>query len=286
MIRSIRSIVTVLAALTLASAALVAGAPAPPAAAAISSQCSGVANVGGEGLDCRVTVENFLNLATGAASSRVTTLACSGAANVDPLPTCVGPTVTEYPELTTAANQCNGSANGGGSSLLCSITVVNSITGTATTSTAPINQCNGSLTTGDVRACTPDPATTDASADGVTQCNGSVNGGGGSMTCTVAPGSTSNSAFAFLANQCNDSANGGGARIVCTVDISTVVLPAAPVDEGPGDEGAGDDSPLRVEALPNTGASTAPLAALAALLLTAGIAAVLGARRAEVRVLR
>lgn len=211
----------------LAALALLVLQPAPPAAAATTAQCDGEFNVGGEGLDCRITVENFLDLATGEASSRVTTLACSGAANVDPLPACVGPTVTEYPELTTSADQCNGSANGGGSSMLCSVTVVNTITGDSTTMPAVINQCNDSLTTGDVRACTPDPATADASTDGVTQCNGSVNGGGGSMTCSVSPSSTSNSAFAFIVNQCNDSANGGGARIVCTVDISTVVLEAA-----------------------------------------------------------
>ena len=139
----------------------------------------------------------------------------------------MGPTVTEYPELTTVADQCNGSANGGGSSMICSVTVVNTLTGDATTTPVVVNQCNGSLTTGDVRVCTPDPATADASTDGVTQCNGSVNGGGGSMTCSVSPSSTANSAFTFIVNQCNDSANGGGARIVCSVDISTVVLEAA-----------------------------------------------------------
>lgn len=280
-------IVGILCAVMLAAVALVVLQPAPAAVAATTSQCDGQFNVGGEGMDCRITVENFLDLATGAASSRVTTLACSGAANVDPLPTCVGPTVTTFAELTTRADQCNGSANGGGSSMICSVTVVNTITGTATTSTAPVNQCVGSLTTGDVRACSPDPATADASVDGVTQCNGSVNGGGGSMTCTVSPSTTSNSAFAFIVNQCNDSANGGGARIVCTVDISTVVLAAdtggdTGRDTG-GDTGSGagsdSDSVALIDVLPATGADTGGALGAAALLIALGSLALALSRR-------
>lgn len=276
-------IVGIICAVMLATVTLVAVQAASPAAAATSSQCDGQFNVGGEGLDCRITVENFLDLATGVASSRVTTLACSGAANVDPLPTCVGPTVTDYPELTTRADQCNGSANGGGSSMICSVTVVNTITGTATTSAAPVNQCVGSLTTGDVRACSPDPATADASVDGVTQCNGSVNGGGGSMTCTVSPSTTSNSAFAFIVNQCNDSANGGGARIVCSVDISTVVLAADTGGGTGGDTGGGTESDVGsddvIELLPETGADTGGALGAAALLIGLGALALVFARR-------
>lgn len=280
----------VLGALLLTSVALVGLQAAPPASAAVTAQCDGVFNVGGEGMSCEITVENVLDLATGVASSTVTTLSCSGAANVDPLPTCVGPTVTEYEELTTSANQCNGSANGGGSSMICSVTVVNTITGNATTSIAPVNQCVGSLTTGDVRACNPDPATTDASVDGITQCNGSVNGGGGSMTCTVSTTSTSNSAFDFLVNQCNDSANGGGALIECFVDISTVIVPAAVVEPEP-EAPITPEAPVTPEAppvvaappteptLPATGPEAFGLAGAAALLMALGVLGVISARR-------
>jgi hypothetical protein len=226
--------VAILGAIVLAGAMLVVVGQASPAAAAVSSQCNGVLNAGGEGLECEVTVENTLNVATGVASSRVTTIVCVGAANSV---TCGLPTVTEYEELTTSVDQCNGSANGGGATLRCSITVINTITGDVTTSTAPINQCVGSFV-GTGRACDPDPATADASVDGVTQCNGTGNDSSVSMTCTVEPSTTSsNSAFDFLANQCNGSSNGGGALTVCTVDISTVVLPA---DTGGGDTGGGD----------------------------------------------
>ena len=65
----------IIAAAGLATLALVTLQPVPPAAAATTAQCDGEFNVGGEGLDCRITVENFLDLATGEARSRVTTLA-------------------------------------------------------------------------------------------------------------------------------------------------------------------------------------------------------------------
>lgn len=290
--RPLSRVISLLGAILLASAFLVVGGASSPASAAVTSQCDGEFNVGGQGMNCQVTVENFLNIATGVASSRVTTLACNGGALVDPLPTCIGPTVTEFTELTTEVDQCNGSANGGGSSLLCSIVVTNTITGSATTFAAPINQCNGSLTTGDVRACSPDPATTDASLDGVTQCNGSVNGGGGSMTCTVSTRTTSNSAFGFIANQCNDSDNGGGATTVCSVDISNVIVPAADTggdtgggtggDTGGGTGGTGGGTPTATpDELARTGAlETGALVAvpLAALLLGALL---IGARRSR-----
>lgn len=252
-----RKIVAVLAGVLLTAGMVVVGSASDVAHAATTSQCNAIENVGGRGVQCLMTVENALNVATGVATSTVTTTQCVGAADAV---SCGAASVVVYTELTTAVDQCNASANGGGATLRCSITVINTITGAATTAAAAINQCVGSLDTGDVRACTPDPATADASVDGITQCNGSVNGGGGSMTCSVDPSLTSsNSAFNFLTNQCNGSANGGGALIECTVDMSTVVLTA--------DTGGGGS-------LPYTGASDslAMVAGLGALLL--GLAAI------------
>lgn len=256
-----RTIVAVVAGVLLTAGMVVVGGASDVAHAATTSQCNAIENVGGRGVQCLITVENSLNVATGVATSTVTTTECVGAADAV---SCGAAAVVIYTELTTSVNQCNASANGGGATLRCSITVINTITGAATTAAAAINQCVGSLDTGDVRACDPDPATADASVDGITQCNGSVNGGGGSMTCSVDPSLTSsNSAFSFLANQCNGSANGGGALIECSVDMSTVVLPA---DAGGGTGGGGT--------LPYTGASVSlpTVAALSALLL--GLAAI------------
>jgi LPXTG-motif cell wall-anchored protein len=153
-----------------------------------------------------------------------------------------------------------------------------------TTSAAPVNQCVGALTTGTVRACTPDPATADASVDGVTQCNGSVNGGGGSMTCSVSPSTTSNSAFDFLANQCNGSANGGGGLVECETDISTVVLASDTTSVETGGETSAGGTGGRT--LPNTGADAGVALGIAALLLMSGVAALAVSRRRSVRAAR
>mgnify|MGYP000137204180 CR=1 FL=1 len=198
------------------------------------SQCNGVDNTGGLGLVCEVTVVNNLDLATGVESSTVTTTECHGAANSEPS-SCVGPTVVSYDSLTTDVNQCNGSENGGGSSIICSVHVVNNITGGDAPTGASVNQCNGSGEGGGTEPtlnCDPYPATTSGAT--VTQCNGSVNGGGASIrvNCSVAADATESAQLLVTINQCNDSANGGGSVATCTTELTTNALPAQP--EGPG----------------------------------------------------
>jgi len=120
----------------------------------------------------------------------------------------------------TAVTQCNGSINGGGGTLLCSVFVTNNFVGfTPSVTAATVNQCVGSVTTGTVKACSPYPANTTGAA--ITQCNGSANGGGTSLTCT-ATGSQS-SGLVVTINQCNGSANGGGTRTVCSARLLNTV---------------------------------------------------------------
>lgn len=100
-------------ALVLATALLTVGGAATPAAAATLEQCNGVGGGGGEGYDCAVTITNTYDAATGIGSSTVRTIACSGPANTDPLPTCADSGILFYPELTETVEQCNGTVNGG-----------------------------------------------------------------------------------------------------------------------------------------------------------------------------
>lgn len=192
------------------------------------AQCNGVDNTGGLGLTCDVTVTNNLNVATGVASSIVTVKACRGDANTVPK-SCVGPTTTSYDTLTTSVNQCNDSENGGGASVICSVQVINNITGGTSPTPATINQCVGSGAEGTepTLACNPFPATTSSAS--ITQCNGSANGGGAQkrVTCTVATGSTESAQLAVTINQCNGSANGGGAVVTCKTELTTLALAAA-----------------------------------------------------------
>lgn len=193
-------------------------------------QCNGVDNTGGLGIVCEVTVVNNLNMETGVESSTVTVTECHGLANTTPS-SCTGPTTTSYDTLTTTITQCNDSENGGGSSIICSVHVVNNITGGDAPTGATVNQCNGSGEGGGTEPtldCNPYPATTSGAT--ITQCNGSVNGGGGTarVHCSVVAGSTESAQLVMIINQCNASDNGGGSVATCSVDLTTYALPVTP----------------------------------------------------------
>ena len=192
------------------------------------AQCNGLDNTGGLQIACDVTVTNNLNVATGVASSIVTVKACQGVPAA--LSSCIGPTTTSYNTLTTSVNQCNGSENGAGAVVICTVQVINNITGGTSPTAATVNQCVGSGTGGGTQStlnCDPFPATTSSAS--VTQCNGSANGGGAQnrVTCTVASGSTESAQLAVTINQCNGSANGGGSVVTCKTELTTLALESA-----------------------------------------------------------
>jgi hypothetical protein len=197
-------------------------ASAAPASPTVN-QCNGTDNAGGQAVVCDITITNNLNMATGAVSSTVTTNDCHGAAGAPPVITCI-PLTQNFPTLTTAADQCNGSGLGGGSNVICSVTILNNITGTVTPTAATVDQCVGSGTGGggtSTMVCDPFPANTTNAT--VTQCNGSGNGGGGviRVQCTVGPSTITS---VLPVNQCNGSGNGGGNTVTCTVSIRNTVL--------------------------------------------------------------
>ena len=203
-------------------------ASAAPASPAVN-QCNGTDNVGGQAVVCDITITNNLNLATGAVSSTVVTNDCHGAAGAPPPVTCI-PLTQSFPTLTTSADQCNGSGLGGGGNVICSVTILNNITGTVTPTAATVNQCVGSGAGGGPSStilCDPFPANTTNAT--VTQCNGSGNGGGGTIRvqCTVGP-STITSALPVTVNQCNGSGNGGGATVTCIVSVRNVLAGPPP----------------------------------------------------------
>ena len=213
-----------LAAALVLAAVTVAVLPVPAASAAplgsSVTQCNGVAGIGGGtgAVECSVVVENNLNLATGATSSTVSTIVCVHAANT--LVDCGAPTVVAGTTLVTTVSQCNGSINVGGGNTLCSVSVVNTLTGSTTPKPATVNQCVGSgvSTTLD---CAPVSNTSGAA---VTQCNGSGNGGGGDVYCRVDTASTTTAQLPVTVNQCNASSNGGGSTVRCTTSLLTRVL--------------------------------------------------------------
>jgi hypothetical protein len=214
------------------------------------AQCNGVANTGGLELLCDVTVTNTLDVATGVGSSVVTLRECHGAANTAN-PVCTT-TTTTYDTLSTSVDQCNDAANGGGSNVVCTVHVINQITGTATSSGVTVNQCGGSGAGGPAPSlnCDPFPATTTGAT--ITQCNGSTNGGGAPnrVECTVAP-STQSAQLAVSINQCNGAANGGGSLVTCTVSLVNTIT-AVPTPTPTPTAAAVTPTPVATSAARNT----------------------------------
>lgn len=194
------------------------------------AQCNAVGDGGGGGLECHVEVINNLDLTDPEApiqSSTVTVTSCLGSADAAVEGVCTSTGPVEYEEVVTDIDQCNYAVNGGGSTLLCTVDVLNYVTGGATPTPATVNECNDSLTTGDVLVCDPyltgPEHDTDPSTATVVQCNDSVNGGGSVLDCSLAEGSTTNASLVVRVNQCNNSANGGGSVVICRTMIRNAV---------------------------------------------------------------
>lgn len=246
--RRARALFALVFAVALISGLFVAG-PFAASAQTTLSQCNGTDNVGGQAVECSYTVTNTVNGSM--TSSSVTLRECHGAANAPP--TCTTSTVNST-ALVTTIDQCNGSGNGGGGTVTCSVDVVNNITGLVTPTPATVNQCNSSGLEGGTEPtilCDPYPATTTGA--NVTQCNGSGNGGGGTMRvrCTVSSGSTTTSLLNVFVDQCNGSGNGGGATVTCRSSLTNNITAPAP----------GPTATPTTPVTPTTSASPAPTTA-------------------------
>jgi len=105
----------------------------------------------------------------------------------------------------------NGVDNTGGLGLICEVTVVNTITAIGGSAVVTVRECHGAA--GDPEAaCTTDTMVLTEPVTAVTQCNDSINGGGGTLQCSVqvtndfvgvSPGAT-----AVTVNQCVGSGDG------------------------------------------------------------------------------
>ena len=177
------TLVAVLSAFSLAG--LVLPASSADAAAPNIDQCNGF-NGSPTGattrLDCDVTVVNTINGATRGSQTTVTRQCENG---ICPGGFEDGTFVTNSTSLVTSVTQCNGSANDAAPpTVTCRVTITNNVSsdtpGAGSVTAATVNQCVGTGGNGDYDGrgplvCNPTQATTGAT---VTQCNGSVTGGG------------------------------------------------------------------------------------------------------------
>lgn len=110
----------------------------------------------------------------------------------------------------------NGVDNTGGLGLICEVTVVNSITASGGSASVTVRECHGAAGNPQAACSTTTTALT-GPVTAVTQCNSSINGGGGTLRCSVqvtndfiglSPGAT-----AATVDQCVGS--GGGITTGC-----------------------------------------------------------------------
>jgi hypothetical protein len=123
-----------------------------------------------------------------------------------------GATTTIAPTTTCS----NGVDNTGGLGLICQVTVVNTITASGGSAKVTVRECHGAAGNPQA-ACTVKTTKLTAPVTAVTQCNDAINGGGGTLRCSVrvtnnfiglSPGAT-----AATVNQCVGS--GGGITTGC-----------------------------------------------------------------------
>jgi len=222
----------------LAASLIVTAAPALAAhTIAPTTTCNnGVGGGGGQGVICEVTIVNTI---TGSGGSAVVTVhECLGSAGSPSDGSCSTQTLHVAGPV-TLVNQCNGTVEGNGSKLLCSVHVTNNFYGVSPGATAAtVDQCIGSgAGGGTTMICTPLGSTTSAV---ITQCNGTANGGGSSVTCTAT--GTKAAALGVTINQCNDSANGGGGLVVCSASLINNARSGTPPPTGTFSAGSSSSS--------------------------------------------
>ena len=111
----------------------------------------------------------------------LTVLLASGLLILSSLALASGATAANIAPTTTCSN---GVDNTGGLGLICEVTIVNTITGSGGTATVTVRECHGAA--GDPEAaCTTDTMALSEPVTAVTQCNDSINGGGGTLRCSV-----------------------------------------------------------------------------------------------------
>ena len=143
---------------------------------------------------------------------------------------------------TVSVDQCNGIATTPGLQVQCTADVVNNLdlaTG-GQSSTVTLTVCRGAANATPTCA-TPTIHSYTGLTNSVTQCNGSVLGGGGVIICAVHVANRITgqaTTTAATVNQCNGSGQGGGVAVVCNPTASTTGATITQCN-GSGNGGAG-----------------------------------------------
>ncbi len=122
----------------------------------------------------------------------------------------------------------NGVGNTGGLGLICEITIINTITPTGGSAEVTVLECQAAANAIGPSDCTTTTTVLTAPVTAVDQCNGSINGGGGTLECSVEVtnnfvGFSPGEITAATVNQCNGSGVGGliDGNILCNPSPAT-----------------------------------------------------------------
>ena len=122
---------------------------------------------------------------------------------------------TTIAPTTTCAN---GVDNSGGLGMICRVTIINTITASGSSATVTVRECHGAA--GDPNAaCFTHTLNLGSAVTNVNQCNGSINGGGGTLRCRVKVTNRfiglSRTKTEVTVNQCVGSGNPGAHTSGC-----------------------------------------------------------------------
>ncbi len=180
------------------------------------SECNNVGTVGGNTISCTVTVTNNFTYNPGTPADP------TGLATITTLIACTTPLVCGTTGTTTSVDpvtgitQCDASGLGGASTVTCTVSVTNNLTGypVGAAIVPTVSQCLNPLST--TLTCTATPAGNSQTGSGgpggqsETQCNSS-GGPGGTMTCTATAPPSQSTGLPTTIAQCNGSALRGRA---------------------------------------------------------------------------
>lgn len=183
----------------------------PPASGPAVSQCNDQADAGATTTTCDITITNIITYNADGTSTTAATIVKT----VDGVAT----TTTATAPI-TEIHQCNQAGMGGASTVACTSTITNMITGAPASNPAAstINQCNPAMAATTTCTATPAGPNSTGGYQSIGQCNNS--GATGTVTCTATAGVASDSAPTVTIDQCNRSATMGASTLTCTATVT------------------------------------------------------------------
>jgi len=218
-------------------------------------QCNNIGTVDGDTIACTVTITNdftFNEATPDQPMGRATIVVAFNCTRPAECP--VGSTTFSTIPI-TVITQCNDTGTGAGSTVECTVSVTNNLTGfpVGAAIDSSVEQCQDPRAPAGENGCTAVPTGNDRDGTAgpggqrVTQCNSS-GGAGGTLTCDVTAPRSQTTGLPTTIEQCNASGSGlnGGGTVTCTATIVNNFIDSVTGGDdetgGDGETGGDDDT--------------------------------------------